>query len=191
MTEEILFLTELLGLKVFDLKGRRIGVVKDAAIVPLVDPIRIDRFKPRQLEKHPVSHARPQARARRVGAVALEVHSAPVRPDPMEPKLAQLIPEGRLGAFGGGGEEAHVKKGLNLEMPVARTRKAILVDSRPLSPAVRSLTFRTADGAPLGHVAGQYLDLVVPTAGGLPFRRPYCSGSTFPRRSDLFGPFPK
>src|SRR5450631_2401173 len=44
MTEEILFLTELLGLKVFDLKGRRIGVVKDAAIVPLVDPVRIDRF---------------------------------------------------------------------------------------------------------------------------------------------------
>jgi CBS domain-containing protein len=42
--EEILFLTELLGLKVFDLKGRRIGVVKDAAIVPLVDPVRVDRF---------------------------------------------------------------------------------------------------------------------------------------------------
>ena len=44
MTDEILFLTELLGLKVFDLKGRRIGVVKDAAIVPLMDPVRIDRF---------------------------------------------------------------------------------------------------------------------------------------------------
>jgi magnesium transporter len=44
MADEILFLTELLGLKVYDLKGRRIGVVKDAAIVPLVDPVRIDRF---------------------------------------------------------------------------------------------------------------------------------------------------
>jgi magnesium transporter len=44
MADETLFLTELLGLKVFDLKGRRIGVVKDAAIVPLVDPVRIDRF---------------------------------------------------------------------------------------------------------------------------------------------------
>ncbi len=44
MADERLFLTELLGLKVFDLKGRRIGVVKDAAIVPLVDPVRIDRF---------------------------------------------------------------------------------------------------------------------------------------------------
>ncbi len=44
MADDKLFLTELLGLKVFDLKGRRIGVVKDAAIVPLVDPVRVDRF---------------------------------------------------------------------------------------------------------------------------------------------------
>lgn len=44
MADQYLFLTELLGLKVYDLKGRRIGVVKDAAIVPLVDPVRIDRF---------------------------------------------------------------------------------------------------------------------------------------------------
>src|SRR5579862_1702729 len=41
---DFLFLTELHGLKVFDLKGRRIGVVKDAAIVPLVDAGRVDRF---------------------------------------------------------------------------------------------------------------------------------------------------
>jgi len=44
MADSILFLTELLGLKVFDLKGRRIGVVKDAAIVPLVHPVRVDRY---------------------------------------------------------------------------------------------------------------------------------------------------
>ena len=44
MAEEILFLTELFGLKVYDLKGRKLGVVKDAAIVPLVDPVRVDRF---------------------------------------------------------------------------------------------------------------------------------------------------
>jgi magnesium transporter len=44
MAEKVLFLTELLGLKVFDLKGRRIGVVKDAAVVPLIDPVRVDRF---------------------------------------------------------------------------------------------------------------------------------------------------
>jgi magnesium transporter len=42
--DNILYLTELLGLPVLDLKGRRIGVVKDAAIVPLIDPARIDRF---------------------------------------------------------------------------------------------------------------------------------------------------
>lgn len=42
--DNILFLTELLGLKVYDLKGRRIGVVRDAAIVPLVHPARVDRF---------------------------------------------------------------------------------------------------------------------------------------------------
>lgn len=44
MADEILYLTELLGLKVYDLKGRRIGVLKDAAIVPLVDPVRVDRY---------------------------------------------------------------------------------------------------------------------------------------------------
>src|SRR5512142_2564306 len=39
-----LFLTELLGLKVFDLKGRTLGVGKDAAIVPVLDPVRVDRY---------------------------------------------------------------------------------------------------------------------------------------------------
>ena len=41
---EILYLTELLGLKVYDLKGRVLGRVRDAAIVPLIDPQRVDRF---------------------------------------------------------------------------------------------------------------------------------------------------
>jgi len=44
MADATLFLTELLGLKVYDLKGRRLGVVKDAAIVPLIHPSRVDRF---------------------------------------------------------------------------------------------------------------------------------------------------
>src|SRR5580704_12010942 len=44
MADQLLYLTELFGLKVFDLKGRRIGVVKDAALVPLVDQVRIDRY---------------------------------------------------------------------------------------------------------------------------------------------------
>jgi flagellar motility protein MotE (MotC chaperone)/sporulation protein YlmC with PRC-barrel domain len=44
MADDIFFLTELLGLKVHDLKGRRLGFVKDAAIVPLIHPARVDRF---------------------------------------------------------------------------------------------------------------------------------------------------
>src|SRR5262245_17851197 len=44
MADQYLFLTELLGLKVYDLKGRKLGVVRDAALVPLVDSVRIDRF---------------------------------------------------------------------------------------------------------------------------------------------------
>ena len=44
MADPFLFLTELLGLKVYDLKGRKLGVLRDAALVPLVDPVRVDRF---------------------------------------------------------------------------------------------------------------------------------------------------
>jgi flagellar motility protein MotE (MotC chaperone)/sporulation protein YlmC with PRC-barrel domain len=40
----LLFLTELMGLPVFDLKQRRIGRVKDAAIVPRTDRDRVDRY---------------------------------------------------------------------------------------------------------------------------------------------------
>lgn len=39
-----IFFTELLGMPVYDLKHRRIGRVKDAAVVPLIHPARIDRF---------------------------------------------------------------------------------------------------------------------------------------------------
>jgi sporulation protein YlmC with PRC-barrel domain len=44
MAETIIYFTELLGLPVYDLKGRRLGRVKDAALVPLIDPARVDRF---------------------------------------------------------------------------------------------------------------------------------------------------
>jgi magnesium transporter len=44
MAEEILYWTELIGLKVYDLKGRGIGTLRDAALVPLIDPVRVDRF---------------------------------------------------------------------------------------------------------------------------------------------------
>jgi hypothetical protein len=44
MAETLLFHTELLGLPVYDLKNRRVGRVRDAALVPLVHPARVDRF---------------------------------------------------------------------------------------------------------------------------------------------------
>jgi magnesium transporter len=44
MANRYLYFTELVGLKVNDLKGRKIGRVRDAAIVPLVDAVRVDRF---------------------------------------------------------------------------------------------------------------------------------------------------
>ncbi len=44
MAEEIFYLTELIGAKVYDLKGRRIGALRDAALVPLIDPVRLDRY---------------------------------------------------------------------------------------------------------------------------------------------------
>lgn len=44
MAETFLYFTELLGLPVYDLRNRRIGRVKDAAIVPLIHPARIDRY---------------------------------------------------------------------------------------------------------------------------------------------------
>lgn len=56
-------------------------------------------------------------------------------------------------------------------------RKAELLEARALSPSVRSLIFRTADGGPVGHLAGQYVDLVVPTARGIPFKRSYSIAS--------------
>ena len=44
MAESLLYLTELVGLHVRDIKGRRIGRVRDAALVPLVDAVRVDRY---------------------------------------------------------------------------------------------------------------------------------------------------
>ncbi|MGA2194684.1 MAG: CBS domain-containing protein [Bryobacteraceae bacterium] len=44
MAENLLFYTELVSMPVLDIKGRRIGRVKDAALVPVADASRIDRF---------------------------------------------------------------------------------------------------------------------------------------------------
>jgi magnesium transporter len=42
--DNTLFCTELVGLAVYDTRGRKIGRVKDAAVVPLIDSSRVDRF---------------------------------------------------------------------------------------------------------------------------------------------------
>jgi CBS domain-containing protein/sporulation protein YlmC with PRC-barrel domain len=44
MAENFFYFTDLLVLPVYDLKHRRIGRVRDAAIVPLIHPARIDRY---------------------------------------------------------------------------------------------------------------------------------------------------
>jgi sporulation protein YlmC with PRC-barrel domain/CBS domain-containing protein len=44
IADNILFCTELVGLAVYDTRGRKIGRVKDAALVPLIDATRVDRF---------------------------------------------------------------------------------------------------------------------------------------------------
>jgi magnesium transporter len=44
MADNVLFFTELMGMPVLDLKGRSIGRVKDAALVPRDHPSRIDRY---------------------------------------------------------------------------------------------------------------------------------------------------
>lgn len=41
---DLLFCTELVGLKVYDTRRRLIGRVKDAALVPIIHPARVDRF---------------------------------------------------------------------------------------------------------------------------------------------------
>jgi len=43
MVENYLYFTELVGMRVFDLKHRSIGRVRDAALVPVVDASRVDR----------------------------------------------------------------------------------------------------------------------------------------------------
>ena len=72
MAETLLFLTELLGLPVYDLKGRRLGRVRDSAVVPLADPFRatahllpLMRLRASQLERATGT------RARLVGALSL------------------------------------------------------------------------------------------------------------------------
>jgi ferredoxin-NADP reductase len=73
---------------------------------------------------------------------------------------------------------------------MTRRRRAQLVEVSELSPSVKSLTFAMREGShgsPVGHVAGQHVDLIVPTPHGLAFRRSYSIASAADtRRSDRF-----
>ena len=60
---------------------------------------------------------------------------------------------------------------------MARRRKAELKAASMLSPSVRGLVFGTVDASPVGHVAGQHLDLVVPVPRSVPQRRAYSIAS--------------
>jgi magnesium transporter len=42
--DDTLFFTELIGLKVHDRRGRKLGRVRDAGLVPLVNSVRVDRY---------------------------------------------------------------------------------------------------------------------------------------------------
>jgi magnesium transporter len=44
MMDQFVFFTELVSMPVYDVKGRRLGRVRDAALVPLVHSSRIDRY---------------------------------------------------------------------------------------------------------------------------------------------------
>jgi CDP-4-dehydro-6-deoxyglucose reductase len=62
-------------------------------------------------------------------------------------------------------------------MPIKRRRTAEIESATMLSASVRSLVLRLADGEPISFVAGQYVDLLVPTQSGLMYRRPYSIAS--------------
>ncbi len=51
-------------------------------------------------------------------------------------------------------------------------RELSLIESKPLSPSVRGLVFRTRDGAPFDYEAGQWVDLSQ-TLGGATIKRAY------------------
>jgi len=44
VSDQLLYLTELVGLKVHDTHGRRIGRLRDAGLLPRRDPVRVDQF---------------------------------------------------------------------------------------------------------------------------------------------------
>jgi len=69
----------------------------------------------------------------------------------------------------------------------APRRPVALVDDTSLSPLVRQVRFRTVDGAPLPFVAGQWVNLYLPTPDGDVLERSYSlSSAPDPRRPEEF-----
>jgi CDP-4-dehydro-6-deoxyglucose reductase len=62
-------------------------------------------------------------------------------------------------------------------MPIKRRRSAEIESATMLSASVRSLVLRMTDGDPISFMAGQYVDLLVPTRTGLSYKRPYSVAS--------------
>jgi len=58
----------------------------------------------------------------------------------------------------------------------AERREVELVSATALSPSVRSLVFRTTDGEPLAFIAGEWVDMFIPTPG-LVVKRAYSIAS--------------
>jgi ferredoxin-NADP reductase len=75
-------------------------------------------------------------------------------------------------------------------LPVPRALSLELAEARPLSPTVRSLVFRTTDGAAMPWRAGQHVELVVPPpapGAGLAQKRDYSIATAHdPARPDRF-----
>lgn len=68
--------------------------------------------------------------------------------------------------------------------PAPTSRRSVeLVSARPLSPAVRSLVLRVVDGRAFEYVAGQWVDVYVPTPDGI-VKRAYSVASAPGRAGD-------
>ncbi len=78
---------------------------------PFVEGGAVDRLERRDFEQDPRRDPRPEAHARRVDEVPLEVHAPAGGPHAADAELAKLIAEGGLGALGCGREEAHGESG--------------------------------------------------------------------------------
>ena len=137
MAENLLFFTELLRMPVCDLKGRRIGRVRDAALVPVVNSARVDRVLiggDRRLVHDPLRSGR--------------FHFAGFRPDSSR-RTAQPLPRRRVHA-------AHGRDLLDQQIIDVTGRKVVRVNRPHLRDPQRRRA-RYARGARSGYRHPQHL----------------------------------